>query len=139
MFRKIHSNRDPRDTLYSELKKEFRVYIDKGNQISKDIAFEYPKLLFGAMITLLAVSALMAVLSHHAAAPQEKVKQRPETAVISNGFDHILAANAALTLTIRLRRQVDSISAKKDLTKTDSLMLIRALDSLQHIQLTLPH
>ena len=139
MFRKIHSNRDPRDTLYSELKKEFRVYTDKGNRISKYIAFKYPKLLFGVMITLMAVSALTAVLLHHTPAPQEKVKHRSETAVIRTGFDHILAANAALTLTIRLRKQVDSISAKKQLTNTDSLTLMRDLDSLQHIQLTLPH
>jgi hypothetical protein len=43
---KIHSNRDPRDTLFSELKKEFSVYVDKGNsRFSQElVCAKYPKL-----------------------------------------------------------------------------------------------
>ena len=139
MFRKIHSNRDPRDTLYSELKKEFSVYADKGNQYSKQLAAKYPCFLFGLMTALLLASAVLAVWLHPKMVPPEKVTARPQSEALNSGFDHILAAGAALRTTIHLRRQVDSITAKKVLTKADSITLVRDLDSLQHIRLTLPH
>ena len=139
MFRRIHSNRDPRDTLYSELKKEFSVYADKGNQFSKQLAAKYPRFLFSLMAALLLASAVLAVILHPKMVPLEKIKARPQSEVLNNGFDHILAAGAALGQTIRLRRQVDSITAEKVLNKSDSITLVRDLDSLQHIRLTLPH
>lgn len=139
MFRKIHSNRDPRDTLYSELKKEFSVYADKGNQYSKQLAAKHPRFLFGLMTVLLLASAVLAVWLHPKMVPPEKIKVKPQSEALNSGFDHILAAGAALSTTIHLRRQVDSITAKKVLTKADSITLVRDLDSLQHIRLTLPH
>jgi len=139
MFRKIHSNRDPRDTLYSELKKEFSVYADKGNQYSKRLAAKYPRFLFGLMTALLLASAVLAVWLHPKMVPPEKSKARPQSEVLNSSFDHILAAGAALKTTIHLRRQVDSITTKKVLNKADSVTLVRDLDSLQHIRLTLPN
>ena len=139
MFRKIHSNRDPRDTLYSELKKEFSVYADKSSRFSQQLAGKYPRFLFGLMSALLLLSAVLAVWLHPKNVPPEKPKARPQTEVLTSGFDHILSAGAALNTTIHLRRQVDSITAKKVLTKADSITLVRDLDSLQHIRLTLPH
>ncbi|QKJ28374.1 hypothetical protein HQ865_00885 [Mucilaginibacter mali] len=139
MFRKIHSNRDPRDTLYRELKKEFSVYADKGGRFGKQLAGKYPRFLFGLMSVLLIVSAVLAVALRHQIVPPEKAKVKPRTEMLNSGFDLILAAGTALGQTIRLRRQVDSITAKKVLTQADSLTLVRDLDSLQHIRLTLPH
>jgi hypothetical protein len=141
MFKKIHSNRDPRDTLYSELKKEFSVYVDKGNNVFKGLVCGYPRFAFGLMIALLAVSLILAIALHRKLLPKEQVaktrKARPIP--VNEGFDNIMAAGAALKQTIRLRRQVDSITAKRILTKPDSLTLLRDLDSLQHIRITLPH
>jgi hypothetical protein len=139
MFRKIHSNRDPRDTLYSELKKEFSVYAGKGNQFSQRLAAKYPRLLFSLMTGLLLASAVLAVILHPKMVPPEKMTTRPQSEPFNNGFDHILAAGTALKTTIHLRRQVDSITAKKVLNKSDSTTLVRDLDSLQHIRLILPH
>ena len=139
MFRKIHSNRDPRDTLYRELKKEFSVYVDKASRFSQALAAKYPRLLFGLMTALLLASAVLAVLLHPKMVPPEKVKPKPQSEVLNNSLDRILAAGAALKTTIHLRRQVDSITAKKVLTNADSIILVRDLDSLQHIRLTLPH
>ncbi|TSJ44392.1 hypothetical protein FO440_09495 [Mucilaginibacter corticis] len=138
MFRKIHSNRDPRDTLYSELRKEFSVYAEKGNRFGRHLAGQYPRFLFGLMIVLLTLSAVLAVVLHRQMLPPKKVATN-KPIVIDSSFDQILAAGTALKTTIHLRRQVDSITAKKVLTKDDSLMLVRDLDSLQHIRLTLPH
>ena len=139
MFRKIHSNRDPRDTLYRELKKEFSAYTDKGSRFSQQLAAKYPRFLFGLMTALLLVSAVLAVWLHPKMVPPEKTNTRPQSTVLNGGFDRILAAGAALGQTIRLRRQVDSITAKTVLNKSDSITLVRDLDSLQHIRLTLPH
>ena len=139
MFKKIHSNRDPRDTLYSELKKEFSVYADKGSRFSRELAAKYPRLLFCLMTALLLASAVLAVLLHRKMVPPEKAKAQPQSEVLNNGFDHILEAGAALKTTIHLRRQIDSITAKQVLNKSDSITLVRDLDSLQHIRLTLPH
>jgi len=139
MFRKIRSNRDPRDTLYSELKKEFSAYVEKGNRFSKRLAAKYPRFLFGLMTALLLASAVLAVWLHPKMVPPEKSKARPQSEVLNSSFDHILAAGAALKTTIHLRRQVDSITTKKVLNKADSVTLVRDLDSLQHIRLTLPH
>jgi len=141
MFKKIHSNRDPRDTLYSELKKEFSVYVDKGNSVFKSLVCGYPRFFFGLMIALLVASLILAVAMHHKMLPKDGVATVPKTRAIpvNEGFDNIMAAGLALKRTIRLRRQVDSITAKKTLTQTDSLTLLRDLDSLQHIRITLPH
>jgi hypothetical protein len=141
MFKKIHSNRDPRDTLYSELKKEFSVYVDKGNSVFKSLVCGYPRFFFGLMIALLVASLILTVTLHHNLLPKDHVAAAPKhgPVPVNEGFDNIMAAGAALKQTIRLRRQVDSVTAKKTLTKTDSLTLLRDLDSLQHIRITLPH
>ena len=141
MFKKIHSNRDPRDTLYSELKKEFSVYVDKGNVVFKSVVCGYPRFVFGLMIALLIASLILAVALHHKMLPEKKIATSSKNVAppINEGFDNILAAGMALKQTIRLRRQVDSITARKALTKADSLILLRDLDSLQHISINLPH
>lgn len=139
MFRKIRSNRDPRDTLYSELKKEFQVYANKSNLLGKSFAVRYPRFLLGSMTLILIGSAIIAVWLHCKTLTPEKEKIRTQTGSLNDDFDHILAAGSALKQTIRLRRQVDSITAKYVLNGSDSLVLIRDLDSLQHIRLTLPH
>jgi hypothetical protein len=141
MFKKIHSNRDPRDTLYSELKKEFSVYVDKGTVVFKSMICGYPRFVFGLMIALLIASLTLAVALHHKILPEKKVATTSKngTPPVNEGFDNIMAAGMALKQTIRLRRQVDSITARKGLTKSDSLTLLRDLDSLQHIRINLPH
>jgi len=142
MFKKIHSNRDPRDTLYSELKKEFSVYFDKGNHAFKNLAGAYPKSIFSLMIILLLASLIVAVVLHDKVVSEHKpaaAASREKVTPLNDGFDNIMAAAAALKETIRLRREVDSITAKRTLTKPDSLTLLRDLDSLRQIRITLPN
>src|ERR1700755_753226 len=109
MFKKIHSNRDPRDTLYSELKKKFSVYVDKGNGAFKSLICGYPRFFFGLMIALLAASLVLAIALHPKMVPPDKISQLPKVqpAPVTTGFDNIMAAGSALKQTIRLRRQVD--------------------------------
>ena len=141
MFRKIHSNRDPRDTLYSELKKEFSVYFEKCRDFGTRTVHKHPGTIFGLMIFLLSASVVASIAFHTIffQSGKENKITHPVVKPLDNGFNQILAAGTALKQTIRLRRQVDSITAKKALTKSDSITLVRDLDSLQHIRLTLPH
>jgi hypothetical protein len=134
MFKKIHSNRNPEDTVYSELKKEFTVYFVKAGTIGRHIIGRYPKFIFGAMIFLMLVSIALTLSVFRKPQPVA-VKQPPKTTLkpLNDGFSEILRVGSALKETISLKKQVDSISAKKTLNKTDSVTLVADLDRLQQI------
>ncbi|MBS1527804.1 MAG: hypothetical protein JST19_19325 [Bacteroidetes bacterium] len=141
MFKRIRSNRDPRDTLYSELSKEFSVYADKGTAAFRSFIGRYPRQVFGAMIMLLLASLLFAVLLHGRMLPKDATTKPLKSGKqpLDEGFERIVSAGAALKQTIHLRRKVDSLTAKKALTRGDSILLLRDLDSLQQIRITVPH
>jgi hypothetical protein len=58
-------------------------------------------------------------------------------APVSTGFDRILQAGATLRQTINLKRQIDSLSRLRVLSKADSTSLLSDLDSLRHISLNI--
>jgi hypothetical protein len=131
MFRKIRSNRNPRDTLYSEFKKELNPYLTNIRLSLKAIARKYPRFLFAMMVINIMLSAIVVIALHHPV-PQKPLPVSP----INTGFDKIRAASAALRKTILLKQRVDSITSKKQLTASDSVNLGRLLDSLQEINKT---
>lgn len=132
MLRKIHSNRDNRDTLYSEVRKEFSVYFTSLSVFFKRCLGAYPRLFYGLMIAMLMTSL---VLSFTVFRHPEKVVAEKKKAVnpVGEGFDRILRASEQLRQTIALKRLVDSISSKKTLTAKDSTALDSALDRLREI------
>jgi len=134
MFRKIHSNRDPRDTVYTELKKEFAVYFGKAGNCGREFTERFPKILFGAIIFCIVVSIALSFAVFRKPLPVA-VKQRPKSTLkpLNDGFSEILRVGSALKETISLKKQVDSITAKKVMSKTDSLLLEKDLDLLQQI------
>jgi hypothetical protein len=134
MFRKIHSNRDPRDTLYSEIKKEFRPYVNKAGGGLKSIADRYPKFLFWMMVINITLSVVLSFTVFRHKDKKAAANTRPALLVnpVNSGFDEILRTGAELKSTILLKRKIDSLSAKKILSKTDSLALDSALDMLQN-------
>lgn len=136
MWRKIHSNRDPRDTLYSELHKEFGTYFTIVRNVAKRLAESYPKCLFGAMVFLMALSLVLsfAVFHHPEKAKTTMVKK---VNPVEDGFDQIMLATGNIRETLHLKKMVDSISAKKQLTGADSALLDSALDRLSKIHQTL--
>jgi hypothetical protein len=132
MWRKITSNRDPRDTIYSELKKEFSPYVGKANSFGRTVAERHPKFLFGAMVILIVVSMALSftVFRHHEPVPHPVlVKKQPSP--IQDGFTQILATAGQIKATLKLKNLVDSITAKKQLNLADSIMLDSALSQLQ--------
>lgn len=133
MWKKIRSNRNPGDTLYSEVRKEFSPYFEKAGIGVKEILQKFPKGIFGLMVILMAASLVLTftVFRHpeQKTMPVTKIIVRP----LNDGFDQILRAGAQLKETIRLKKVVDCISAKKRLSASDSIALVQALDSLQKI------
>lgn len=135
MFKKLHSNRDPQVTVYSELKKEFGVYFGKAGNCFKGIIDHNPKFLYAAMVVLLLSSIGLSFTIFRHNDPVAKVNPQPSKPVptINDGFDRILETGAALKQAIALKKMVDSITHKNMLTKQDSTELENALDKLQQI------
>ena len=129
MFKKIHSNRDPGDTLYSEIKKEFGGYFSKAAGGTRTFTERYPKFLFGLMVfcIILSISVVFTLRKRHA--PPPKITVSP----VSDGIGQILSLSSALKETIALKKQVDSISRKQSLDKSDSATLLKDLDRLHQI------
>ncbi len=149
MFRKIHSNRDPKATLYSEIKKEFGTYFNAAGRRSNRLLHAYPKPTFWGMLTLLIFSAILSFtvfrtpftaqskggLSGNVSA-QKGAVNRPGD---DDGFDRILETGAALRQTLHLKNEVTAILGKGKLGHADSLALAGALDSLGRIHNQINH
>jgi hypothetical protein len=148
MFKKIHSNRDPNDTLWKALYREFSEYFEKAGQKFGSICLNYPRLIFYIMVGLLLFSgALSFTVFRHpgksSAARPAMQDQRPNKLKsphpLDDGFSRILETGSALKQTLGLKENVEAILAKGRLTHSDSLTLENALDSLQHLQHQIQH
>ncbi|MBS1527869.1 MAG: hypothetical protein JST19_19650 [Bacteroidetes bacterium] len=136
MWRKIHSNRDPRDTLYSEVRKEFGAYFTFAGNSVGNLVRSYPRFFFGCMVLLMTVSMILSfTVFHHPDKAKVTAVRNPNP--VSNGFNQILQATGNIRETLRLKKLVDSLSAKKQLSGTDSLSLDSALERLSRIHQTL--
>jgi len=133
IFKKITSNRDLGDTVYSEIKKEFRPYFTTAGQSVKRTANKYPKFLFAMMVINIVLSIILCLPLYRAKKETEKAPKLTIAAPVSTGFDRIMLAGAALQQTIRLKKQVDSLMQKSSLTKADSATLWSDLGQLQQI------
>lgn len=131
MWRKIHSDRDPRDTLFSELRREFRPWLDRVLSLFRQFVAGYPRLTFGLMLILMLFSAVLSFTVFRNKEAPHKIALPGQPAVVSDGFGRIMEAAGQLSEAIRLRRTVDSLTAKSQLNTADSLLLDSILDRLQ--------
>jgi len=84
---------------------------------------------------VLSVALSFTVFRQHA--PPPKVV-KPQANPVSTGFDQIMRTGEKLKRTIGLKRQIDSLTAKKRLSAADSLALEKALDTIQKLNQTAP-
>jgi hypothetical protein len=134
LFKRITSNRDPRDTVYSEIKKEFRPYFNKAGQGLKSTVDRHPKFLFAMMVINIVLSAILCLTVFRPVPVSEKTTKFNVAAPAANGFDQILQASAALRQTLRLKKQLDSLTRKNVLTHADSALLWSDLGQLQQLK-----
>ena len=132
MLKKIHSNRDPRDTLYSEIRKEFGAYFKIAGNSCKRWLGSYPRFFYGLMIVLLITSLFLSFTIFRYPDKVTPVKKKAVNPV-GEGFDRIMRASEQIRQTIALKHLVDSISSKTNLTEKDSTALDSALDRLREI------
>jgi pyruvate/2-oxoglutarate dehydrogenase complex dihydrolipoamide acyltransferase (E2) component len=133
MFRKIHSNRDPRDTLLSELRNEFKSHFEGASKGITQKLEKKPKFTFGTMIVLMAFSGVLSFTVFRNKAPAEKINKNVKVNAVSDGFSQILSASEAIKRALALKQQIDSLTAKKTLSKSDSEVLINDLDKLHQL------
>lgn len=145
MFRKLHSNRDPRDTLFREIKKEFSVYFGKAESGVMGLLRQYPKQAYGVMLVLMVISLVLSFTVFRDREPAVVIepgssavrKHSPSPGVlspVSGGFEQILQTTATLKQTLELKQRIDTLLAKGRLTRSDSVELVTSLDQLQHLQ-----
>ncbi|MFA6082796.1 hypothetical protein [Mucilaginibacter sp.] len=136
MWKRIHSNRDPRDTLYSEIHKEFGTYFAIAGNAAKRLVAAYPKFFWGCMIFLLALSF---VLSFTIFRKPEKGRVTVVKKVnpVEDGFSQISQATGNIRETMNLKKLVDSLTAKSQLSAHDSTLLDSALSRLSKIHQSL--
>ncbi|WP_345948999.1 hypothetical protein ABDD95_19315 [Mucilaginibacter sp. PAMB04274] len=140
MFKRIHSNRDPGDTLGGELKKEFAVYFGKAGRIIRKLLEQNPRYtLIGMSLCILLSLVLSFTLFRQpqATAPATtpaKAAAEKQIAPVRDGLDQILATTSALQQTLALKKQVEALLAKPVLTPADSADLEKALDRLNQLQ-----
>lgn len=136
MWKRIHSNRDPRDTLYSEIHKEFNGYFNKAGAGCKRLGTAYPKFFFGSMVVLMSISLVLSFTVFRHPEPK-KITVTRQVNPVADGFDQILLATGNIRETIKLKKLVDSLTAKKQLSAADSTLLDSALDRLSKIHQTI--
>jgi len=133
MFRKIHSNRDPRDTVWTELRREFGPRFGKAKTQLAASANNHSRFLFWMMVVNILLSAILSfTVFRHPVVPPVK-KPVKVFAPIAGGVNDILQASYAISEMMRLRKAIDSLSAKKQMNARDSLTLERALDRFQQL------
>src|ERR1700709_2471955 len=113
MFKKITSDRDPKDTVFSEIKKEFRPYFNKAGTFLKRCAERYPVFLFWMMVINITLSIILVCTVYH---PKPEAKKPiAKISPIADGIDQIMVVSIRLKLTIALKKQVDSLMHLKQL------------------------
>ena len=133
MFRKIHSNRDPQATVLSEIKNEFKIYFEKSSVAITQKMQKRPKLIFIAMTCCILLSAGLSFTILRNKEPADKDLKSRNVNLVNDGFNQITATANAIRQTIQLKQQIDSLSAKKALSKKDSDNLEYDLDQLRHL------
>jgi hypothetical protein len=134
MFKRIRSKRDPRDTVYSELKKEFSPYMLKAKQSAGAFATKNTRPLFWLMVACLILSALLALTVFKSDGKRVRLpKPVLATGPVGNSFRQIIATGDAIKEMLALQKMIDSLDRKKQLTGIDSARLDSALDKFQQL------
>jgi hypothetical protein len=135
MFKKLHSNRDPQDTVFAELKKEFAVYYGKAGYGVRKITLLYPRSCFGLMVFSMLVSLGLSftVFRNHEPVKKASVLSKIIPSSVGNSFEKIIETGSALKEIIALKGHADSLLTRKNLSHVDSAALETDLDRLQQL------
>jgi hypothetical protein len=146
MFKKIHSNRQPENTLYSSIKTEFAPAFDKTDNKFQSLLGMYPKTIFISMIFLMVVSGILSftlfrnnpsssnkgmLTINKGNAKEREIKQKTDS-----GMAGIMLITQKLMAGIRLKQKIEGLIKQPKLSHQDSASLLIAIDSLEMIRKT---
>jgi len=136
MFKRIHSNRDPEKTIWSELNNEFTPYVSKANSSFSSFVNAYPKQIYiGMLILIICSAALSFTLFRVTDNPLQKYSVQQDQVTKRNEPEvNMLNQIDMLQSSLMLRKSIDSILLKKALTRNDSLVLNSAITRLEKIE-----
>ena len=146
MFKKIHSNRQPEDTLYASIKTEFAPVFDKAGNKFQNLLKRYPKTIFIGMIFLMVVSGIVSfTLFRNKPSRSNKgmltinrgnAKEREINRKTDSSMAGILLITQKLMVNIRLKQKIEGLIKQPRLSHQDSASLLIAIDSLEIIRKT---
>lgn len=137
MFRKLRSNRDPANTLGSELRKEFAIYFSKAETGVKTLTQQYPKQIYAGMLVLIVVSLVFSFTTTKKIELQQSKPAIGTLKPVQDSFSDIMETGNTFRRTLMLKQEIEIIIGKDKLTAADSLRLEKALDELHDINKTL--
>jgi hypothetical protein len=113
MLKRIRSDRDPRDTLFSEIRKEFGRYFRYAERTFQRKAEKSPRLFFGLMIGLMFLSMILSFTMF-------RIREKPGTIPLNrvvtpalDGFNKIMETSGRIRETMACKKLIDSITSKK--------------------------
>jgi hypothetical protein len=131
MWKKIHSNRDPRDTVFTELRREFKPQFNSAATSLRKQVETYPRLVFWLMVINISLSAVLSftVFKHPDPPPVKKTAGLVEP--VTGGINVVMQTSRDIHELLQIKKAIDSLSVKKQLTRQDSATLENALDKFK--------
>lgn len=137
MFRKIHSSRDPQDTVFSELKKQFGVHFTDALAWSIGVFKRHPKPIFALMILCMVCSMVLSFTVFRNREVGKALPVRSAGVPLRYGFGSLMNQGAALRRSLLLKEQIELLIGKDSLGHTDSIQLSKAIDELRELSIHL--
>ena len=133
MWKRLHSNRNPQDTLWREIKREFGGHFAGIQGAIFTFVNQHPRACYAFMSGSLLVSLLLSfTLFQHP--PDLHQKEFSAAFPLNKGINQVVTTAEKLKRTLLLKHLVDSLSSKKILCGADSLLLDSALTQLERIR-----
>lgn len=136
MFRKIHSKRDPRDTLLVALQREFAGQFEKFNARFLRFTGCYPRLIFAVMVLLLSLSVACSLLFDRPEPRVPDVIAFPAVQSSLSGLGRVMQKAESVRESLRIREEANALLAQDSLSRADSLRLARAIDRFHELTIT---
>ena len=129
MFRKVPFNA----SLGLELKKELGKHFHVLENWVKNVLLRYPREVFALMIvaTLVSIGLAFTIMRPE----REEFKQNYKSQVVDSvsNLGNVLQAGIALNQVLEIQGQINAILKKDSLSRSDTLILKKAFDQLEHI------
>ena len=137
MFKRISSNVDPDATVAKEIRREFGKYFDQATTNRNRFLNAYPKQIFIGMVAMIVLSGIICFLVF---TPGQRQKEKMPDILkgtthvgneVSSGVGQIIDLGTRISDLNQLRKQVEVVLKKPQLSHDDTLFLEKAIQQLE--------